>query len=558
MKKILSIILILLSLTAKAETVEIDGICYNLVPKANAAEVTSNPKMYTGDVVIPPNITHNDVVYNVMSIGASAFSNCNLTSVTIPNSVTRIGISAFQSCQYLTSVTMSNSLSNIGNNAFSGCTTLQEVHIIDLPAWFSITFENINSNPLYFAHHLYLNGEEVTDIVIPDGVSNIGNYLFSGFSELKSISFPNCVTSIGRNAFQNCSSLTAVHVADLNAWYKISFDGVVSNPLYYAHHLFLNGEEVTDIVIPEGTTTISNYVFSGFSSLATIEIPKSVTSIGDGAFYGCSGLTNVLIPDGVTSIGQYAFYECNSLTSIIIPDGVTSIGDFTFSSCSGLMSVDIPTNVTSIGLHAFSGCSGLTIIKIPSSVGLVDHCAFYGCSQLETIVLESGVDFRGDAIFAECPNITDFYCFADNLQYTVHYFFDGSYIDYATLHVPAALVDDYKKDATWSKFMKILPIEKCATPTITYKDNELTFDCETENVEFKSSVNVTGVSSGTGNQVILTPILTVSVYAQNDFYHNSDVATKEIDLFDAKCDVNGDEDVNNEDLNCLIDILLGR
>ena len=111
---------------------------------------------------------------------------------------------------------------------------------------------------------------------------------------------------------------------------------------------------------------------------------------------------------------------------------------------------------------------------------------------------------------------------------------------------------------TWRDFMNILPIEKCATPTITYKDSELTFDCETEDVEFTSSVRLTGVSSGTGNQVILTPILTVSVYAQNDFYYNSDVVTKEIDLSEAKCDINGDGELDNVDINNLLDIILNR
>ena len=219
--------MLLLPVTVYAEEVEIDGIYYNLITKGKAAEVKSG-KSCTGDIVIPSSVVYNDVTYSVTSIGEGAFSNCkSLTSITIPNSVTSIGKGAFGGCRGLTSVT------------------------------------------------------------IPNSVTSIGKYTFYDCSGLTSVTIHNSVASIGEYAFSGCRGLTAVYITDLDAWCKIEFAYINSNPLYYAHHLYLNGKEVKDLVIP-----------------------NSVTSIGSSAFQGCSGLTSITIPNSVTSIGGQAFYDC--------------------------------------------------------------------------------------------------------------------------------------------------------------------------------------------------------------------------------------------------------
>ena len=203
----------------------------------------------------------------------------------------------------------------------------------------------------------------LTSVTMPEGVTSIGSYAFYGCSGLTSVTIPEGVTSIGSDAFEDCSGLMRVNITDLEKWCGISFGSAYANPLYYAHHLYLKGEEVTDLVIPVGVTSIAYSAFYGCSGLTSVTIPEGVTSIGDKAFYNCSGLTSVTIPEGVTSIGDKAFYNCSGLTSVTIPEGVMSIGSYAFSGCSGLTSVTIPSSVTSIGYRAFRDCSGLRSVE---------------------------------------------------------------------------------------------------------------------------------------------------------------------------------------------------
>ena len=399
---------VLLSLPMLAEEVEIKEIYYDLnVETKQAAVVRIYSSLYQGEIVIPEYVEHKGATYSVTSIGNEAFLYCSVTSVTIGNSVESIGSGAFKGCSGLTSVTIGNSVESIGERAFDGCSGLTSVHISDIAAWCNIDFvSRYYSNPLYYAHHLYLNGEEVKDLVIPNSVTSIGGEAFFGCFGLTSVTIPNSVTSIGEDAFSYCSSLTSVHISDIAAWCNIDFFDSYSNPLSNAHHLYLNGEEVKDLVIPSSVTSIGDLAFYYCSGLTSVTIGNSVTSIGSSAFYWCSGLTSVTIGNSVTSIGKEAFCGCFALTSVTIPNSVTSIGDGAFCGCYGLTSVTIPNSVTSIGGEAFFGCFGLTSVTIGNSVESIGVNAFEGCSGLTSVTIGNSVTSIGGAAFAYCSGLT--------------------------------------------------------------------------------------------------------------------------------------------------------
>jgi len=311
------------------------------------------------------------------------------------------------------------------------------------------------------------------DVVIPESfshdgvtyvVTEIGNDAFRDCGGLTSVTIPNSVTSIRWSAFSRCSSLTSVHITDIATWCEISFSNPESNPLYYAHHLFLNGKEVKDLVIPNSVTSISNFAFCGCSALTSVSIGNSVTSIGKYAFDGCSGLTSVTIPNSVTSIGWFAFWDCSGLTSVAIPNSVTSISDFAFYGCSGLTSVSIGNSVTSISYYAFGGCSELM----------------------------------------------DVYCYAEYVPNTDNDVFINSYVEYATLHVPAEAVDAYKNAEPWSGFGTIVALTEEEMKAVGIKgvseDSSLSiiFTIDGKKTDtLQKGVNIIKMSDGTSKKVFV-------------------------------------------------------
>ena len=257
----------------------------------------------------------------------------------------------------------------------------------------------------------------LTSVIIPEGVTSIGDNAFYECENLTSVTIPQSVTSIGSGAFSYCKNLTS-------------------------------------IAIPNSVTSIGNSAFDNCTNLTSIAIPNSVTSIGNSAFYNCTNLTSIAIPNSVTSIGANAFYNCN-LVSINIPESVTSIGNSAFSANNGVALVTFPENldvsnagirfstaelsffvinnkevaiigaskdiaslvipntvnvgntftITSIGGSAFSGCTGLTSIVIPNSVTYIGSYAFYNCTNLTSIVIPNNVNSVGDNAFSGCTNL---------------------------------------------------------------------------------------------------------------------------------------------------------
>ena len=453
-KQVLLLIMMVLPMVACAYDAYIDGIYYNFNSGEKTAYVTSNIKVflnnYSGDIIIPNEVTYNGEKYSVTSIGGYAFSGCSgLTSVTIPNSVTSIGSSAFMNCSGLTSLTIGNSVTSIGWSAFEGCSGL-------------------------------------TSVTIGNSVTSIGNNAFNGCSGLTSVTIPNSVTSIGGGAFAGCSGLEEVHITDIAAWCNINFH---SNQFSYAHHLFMDGKEITDLVIPNSVTSIGGSAFEGCSSLTSVTIPNSVTSIGEYAFSSCHGLTSVTIGNSVTSIGEYAFSGCSGLTSVTIPNSVTSIGGYAFHNCSGLTSITIPNSVRSIGSYAFNGCSGLTSIVvdknnpvydsrdncnaiietatntlicgckktiIPNSVTSIGERAFSGCSGLTSVAIPESVKNIGSEAFSNCM-LREIYVGGVVPDMGSSSFSPAIY-NHAILYVPNGTWETYAYNGGWYQFIRIKEI----------------------------------------------------------------------------------------------------
>lgn len=408
MKKLLFVLtLMLMTLTAVAnEIVLIDGIYYILQPKGKIAIMTRNPSdyiltpdglldanrlTYVGDVIIPETVIQDNVEYIVTSIGQDAFRNCqDMTSVVIPNTVTSIGFRAFYWCHSLVFVVFPDALLSIGDHAFDGCFKLTEAAIPNsvvsigesaFSSCKSLKSLTIPSGVNTIADFCFGGLESMTSLVIPNTVTVIGKRAFAACTSLTSLSLPSSLTTLGEGAlagctgltsidipisvnaigcaaFDGCNNLTSVHISDLEAWFKISFEYDISdeldfevstNPLYYAKHLFLNGEEITELSIPDGVTSIGKIAFLGWKSMVSVNIPNSVTTIGTGAFYECDGLTSVTIPNSVKSIGCEAFMNCDALETVTIGNGVETITDRAFSWCPNLKDVYcLPKNVPTI------------------------------------------------------------------------------------------------------------------------------------------------------------------------------------------------------------------
>jgi hypothetical protein len=225
-------------------------------------------------------LTSLNIPEGVTSIGDYAFEGCSsLTSIAIPEGVTSIGNYAFFNCSSLTSIDIPESVTSIGDSAFFHCSSLTS---IDIP-------EGVTS----IGDNVFGGCSSLTSIDIPEGVTSIGSYAFYGCSSLASIDIPESVTSIGYGAFDSCSSLKSVHITDLSAWCNITFSNKYSNPLNRGAKLYLNNQELTEVVIPADIKQIKGFAFYGYKALTKVTMGEGVTSVGTQSFRDCSSLTQV-------------------------------------------------------------------------------------------------------------------------------------------------------------------------------------------------------------------------------------------------------------------------
>ncbi len=427
-------------------------------------------------------LTSISIPDSVTSIGESTFQWCSsLTSVDIPDGVASIASSAFRCCKSLTSINIPDSVTSIDDDAFNGCSSLASISIPNsvtsiAPCTFracsSLTSINIPTGVTEIGSEAFADCSSLASVNIPEGVHAIGEGAFRRCGSLTDVTIPEGVTHIGEKTFSDCSGLRRVvlpsklervdsdafarcdadvYISDLAAWLQIKFANRRSTPI---GKIYLNGEVLTDVVVPEGVVRLGDYVFARCASLRSITIPDSVTDIGKEIVAedveiicsagsaaaawaasrtysdyeyeineeeGYSTITryvgrdaSVVIPSEiggmpVLEIGQKAFLGETGLLRIELPDSVTRIGVSAFSGCEKLESVKLPEGLKEIGVEAFAGCRSLKSIDLPESLDGINDAAFAGCSSLKSIRLPWGVKWiDGGAI----PENTLVQCYA--------------------------------------------------------------------------------------------------------------------------------------------------
>ena len=418
MKRLLLFLLItLIGITSKGST-KIGELYYNLDSSNKTAEITyrsfvaaSNKDYVSGEIIIEESIVYNSTYYRVIGISNKAFVGCvNLTSITIPNSVTSIGTSVFEGCSGLTSVTIPNSVTSIGTSVFEGCSGL-------------------------------------TSVTIPNSVTSIGDSAFADCSGLTSITIPNSVISIGESAFDNCYSIKEVILedgeVDINLGYSYQYS--------YRFPLFFNCK--LESVYLGRNTIYSIAPFSKNEYLKEVTIGNSVTFIGENAFLNCKAISKFNISTSVISIEEQAFSGCSSLSTLDIPTSVTFIGKNAFYDCPQLSIVELPSSVISVKDKAFANCINLNELTICSSIPEFSSNAFSGCTNLSKITLKEEVGTLGSVIF---PSSVRFVTSLNSTPPTItNTTFNSETTQNGFLFVPNKDITTYQYSPYWCDFLRI-------------------------------------------------------------------------------------------------------
>lgn len=467
MKKRFSILLPMLmmffgTISAADYDFHVGGVYYSIIyadlytPTTNLRIVQGDEK-YTGDIIIPSGITVNNIEYTVTNIGQYSFSECpdltsitfpsginckleviepnafqnckGLTSLVIPNTVTLIDAYAFTGCSSLKRVTIGSGVKKIGNAAFNNCNSIERVDISDLSVWYDIDFVQYSggylatSNPLYYAKHLYLNGEEVTELNVPDKLTQIKPRAFYNCEGLTSVYISNSssVTSIGESAFYHCKNIASVKFnKELKEIYRTAF---------------ADCEEIESIVIPDKVTLIGDGAFSGCSKLKDLTLGNSLEAIETGLYgpaFGGTSITEITVPEKITNLNGFL----NSKLSIV-NIGKTSLTEISGTGRDAILPIErinitdlaifmgikkqlggydlylngnlvedltIPSSVSEIGERGMQGCKSLKSITIPSHVKTINDKAFNGCDYIETITFEDGSPTIGKEVFGTYNN----------------------------------------------------------------------------------------------------------------------------------------------------------
>ncbi len=306
----------------------------------------------------------------------------DITTVTLPSTLTEISPYAFYNSKRLAGVVLPANVETIGENAFYGCSQLVSLTIPQKVGY-------IGSNA--FA------SSGLSNLIYAEGC----NTAFRTYStNLVSVVIPATVTSLPQDAFSGCSKLDNIYISDLEMWNYLFLDKA-SNPIPTAHHLYFNGKILTSFVAEYGGS-ISRYAFANTKSLRYVNLSQSITGVRDYAFAGCSDLEAVTLGSNVRSISNNAFEGCTSLMSVRCGTGLLTIGNNAFKDCTSLNVVHFGGNETSIGSNAFDGCVDIEDLHLPSSLTTLGTASFKGCSAVTKLTIPNSVQSVPSDCFRDC------------------------------------------------------------------------------------------------------------------------------------------------------------
>lgn len=428
-----------------AQQFEYGGLNYE-VNDASAWTVTvtgATDETALTDLALPATVKYNratadnrteTVLCTISAIGRNSFNGCkNLLSVTMPNTVTSIAMSAFQGCTLLECVELSDNIEYIGNSAFSGCASLMDVDMpsklktIDYSAFSQCTILNrvsLNSGLETIGQYAFSNNDALREITIPASVKTIGQLAFYRCNVLRKVTFEGAVEKVESRAFDYSYEIREVHAPGVEEWCKTIFADETANPLLTAKKLYFGGEAVTNLVIPATIKNVPEYSFRGLETLVSLTLEDGVERIERRAFAGCPNLVDVDFGNTVNTLGVRSFEYCTALKSMTLPNSIAVLGNYCFGNCTGLERVNWNRGVESVLEGAFNSCSALTTIDVPD---LSQWCTIKFSSNSNpllqaNIMLINGEELEELVIPADVVDIPD-------------YAFDGG-ADFKSLVVP--------------------------------------------------------------------------------------------------------------------------